>query len=132
MHTKPSDAGFSAVIQTPINADRKQLVTSYLVWLSTISARMSLQALVTRGLTEVELFDSLSGRTRFAHFCAVFNCILQLTRNIIPGRFVKPIFLDKCVTFCDPCLNYSQEISPEGVYQKINIFKLKFILELIF
>ena len=42
-----------------------------------MSARMSLPALAIIGWTVAELFDSLSGRTRFSHFCAVFNNILQ-------------------------------------------------------
>ena len=33
MQTKPSDVAFYAVFQTSINADRKQLMTSYPVWL---------------------------------------------------------------------------------------------------
>ena len=32
-------------------------------------------------LKVVELFDPLSARTRFAHFCAIFNYILQPTRS---------------------------------------------------
>ena len=32
-------------------------------------------------LNSAELFDSLAGRTRFAHFCAVFNCIVQPIRR---------------------------------------------------
>ena len=79
MQTKPLDAAFSAVFRTSINADRKQLVTSYPVWLEIMSTRMSLQALLILGKTVVEFYDSLSGWTCFAHFCAVFSCILQPT-----------------------------------------------------
>ena len=66
----------------------------------------------------VGLFDSLSGRTRFTHFCAVLNNIFQTTgssSDVIPGRFWRPIVLDKCVKFDDLSLNRSQEILPEAV-----------------
>ena len=31
--------------------------------------------------TVTELLDSLAGRTRFTHFCEVFNCILRQNGN---------------------------------------------------
>ena len=49
MQTKSSDAAYSAIFRTSINADRKQLVTSYPERLWIISARMCLQALVIIG-----------------------------------------------------------------------------------
>ena len=64
-----------------------------------------------------ELFHSLSGLNSFAHFCAVFNGILQLTgraSDVISSMAVRPIVLDKCVKFRDPSLNRSREIPPEA------------------
>ena len=50
-----------------------------------------------------ELFDLRPSLTRFTHFCAVFNCTLQLTGNIyddvIFGMFVGPIVHDKRAKF---------------------------------
>ena len=66
----------------------------------------------------VELFDSLSSQTRFAHFCAQFSGILQLpegTSNVISGWFVGPIVPEKGVKFGCPRLNHSREIPPEAV-----------------
>ena len=65
----------------------------------------------------VELFDS-SGQIHFAHFCAAFNNILQrpeAASDVISGRYVGPIVLDKCVKFRGPSLNCSREIPPEPV-----------------
>ena len=47
--TKRSDAAFSAVFRTSTNADWKPLVTSYPVWLWTMSSRIFLQALAILG-----------------------------------------------------------------------------------
>ena len=63
----------------------------------------------------VELLDSFSALTRFSHFCAVYNYILQLTgkaSDVISSRFVRLIVPVKCVKFRDPRLNRSQEIPP--------------------
>ena len=63
----------------------------------------------------VKLFDFLSGWTRFAHTCAVFNNILQPNGSSLCGKFVGPIVLDKYVKLRGPCLNRSREIQPEAV-----------------
>ena len=51
----------------------------------------------------VELFDSLSGRTRFAHFFAVFSCILykrpEGASDVISGRIVRHVVVEKCAKF---------------------------------
>ena len=59
----------------------------------------------------------MSGRTRFAHLCAVLSCILQPeeTSDVISGRFVRPIVLEKRVKMGHPRLNRSREIPPEAV-----------------
>ena len=70
----------------------------------------------------VELFDSLYGRTRFAHVGAVLYYILQPTEaasDIISGRLVRQIFRQTCVKFRDPCLSNSREIIPEACRLKI-------------
>ena len=75
---------------------------------------MSMQNnLVILSQTVTELFDSLAGRTRFTHFCAVLGCILQPSEAMF-GRFVRPIVPDKCVKFRDPCLNRCLEIPSEA------------------
>ena len=63
---------------------------------------MSMQALVIIGWTVVKLFDCLTGRIRFAHFCAVFNNIFsrpETASDVISCWFVEPIVLDKYVKF---------------------------------
>ena len=65
-----------------------------------------------------ELFDSLSGWTRFAHFCAVLNNIFSrpaAASDVICGRFVGPDVLGRRVKFHYPSLNRSREIVPEAV-----------------
>ena len=65
-----------------------------------------------------ELCESLLTAPIFTYFCIVFNGILQLPKaasDVISGRFVRPVVLDKCVKFLDPSLNRSQEISPAAV-----------------
>ena len=52
-----------------------------------------------------------SGRTRFTHFCTVFNCLLQPTgraSDVICGIFGRPTVPDKRLTFRDPRLNRSR------------------------
>ena len=59
-----------------------------------------------------------ASRTRFTHFCVVFNCILQLTGkavDVISSRFVEPIVRDPPVKFRDLRWNCSREIPPEAV-----------------
>ena len=78
---------------------------------------MSLQVLVILGETVIELFDSLSGLARFAYVYAVFKAfcsLLEAISDVISGKFVGPIVLDKCVKFRDPCLNRSRDIPPEA------------------
>ena len=51
----------------------------------------------------VELFHSLSARTHFAHFCVVFNNILQPTEaasDVIFDIFVWQIVLNKAMVTC--------------------------------
>ena len=53
-----------------------------------------------------------AGRARFAHFCAVLNCIFsrpEVASDIISGRFVSLAILDKYVKFRDPRLNFYPE-----------------------
>ena len=71
MQTKPSDAAFSAIFRTSINADKKQLEMSYLVRLYTNWARISQQALVIIGQSGriIRLFVTLDT------FCALL-CII--------------------------------------------------------
>ena len=49
----------------------------------------------------------------------MFNCILRSTgagSEVISERFVRPIVIDNCEHFHDPCLSYSRgEIPPEAV-----------------
>ena len=71
MSAMSSDSAFSAVFRTSINADRKQWVMSYPVGLYTMSARMSLQALVILGKTMVELFDSVRSDPLGALLCSI-------------------------------------------------------------
>ena len=71
---------------------------------------MSVQHLVNLSWTVAELFDSLAGQTRFVHhFCAVFNCILQLVTSN-PADLWGPVVPDNCVKFGDHRLNLSREI----------------------
>ena len=66
----------------------------------------------------VELFDSLSCLTHFAHFCQfliAFCSQLEAASDVISCRFVRLMFHDTCVKFHDPCLNRSWEIPPEAV-----------------
>ena len=77
-----------------------------------MSARMSLQAWVILGQTLGELFDSLSGRTRFAHsvqYLKTFCSRLEAAGDVISDVFVEPVVLDECVKFHDPSLNSSRE-----------------------
>ena len=68
-------------------------VTSYPVWLSTMSAWMSMQHVAGLCQKVAEVFDSLFGRTRFAHhFCAVLNCILQPKRYAYISNQCKKLF----------------------------------------
>ena len=65
-----------------------------------------------------ELFDSLSGRSRFADFMQYlvkFYSRPKAASDVISGKFVGPIVLDKYVKFHDPSLNYSREIPPDAV-----------------
>ena len=52
-------------------------------------------------------------RTRFVHFCAVFNNIFfsrpEAASDVISGTFLGPIVCDKCAQF------RSREIPPEAV-----------------
>ena len=67
------------------------------------------------GSTVAELFDSLSGRTRFAHFCAAFNNIWQPTgssrrRHLRPVCGAGPVVLGKRVKFHDPSLEVDDDV----------------------
>ena len=62
----------------------------------------------------VELFDSLSGRTRFAHFCAVFYSQPDADSYVMSGTFVRPIVLGKIVQLRVASLNRFREIPPEA------------------
>ena len=53
--------------------------------------------------------------------CGIFSRVLNFDKcrpeaasDVISGKFVRPIIIDKNVKFCDPCLNHSREISPEA------------------
>ena len=83
LQTKPSDTAFSAVFRTSVNVDRKQLSWWRHIWdgFRLCRDRCPCKLWWFLGWTVVELFHSLSGRTRFAHFCAVSNNILQPTRS---------------------------------------------------
>ena len=54
-------------------------------------------------------------------FYSLLQCLIafcsrpEAASDVMSGRFVRPIVLDKCVKFCDPCLNRSREIPPEAV-----------------
>ena len=66
----------------------------------------------------VELFDSLSARTRFAHFGAVFTTFCsqpEAASDVISGMFVGLIVLDKLLKFHGHSLSHSREIPPEAV-----------------
>ena len=81
------------------------------MWLKT---RLAVDSILNSG----RIIQLLTGRTRFTHFYAVFNCILQpivAASDLISGIFVGPIVPDKPVKFHDPCLNQSREIPPEAV-----------------
>ena len=61
---------------------------------------------------------TLSGQTRFATFVQyliAFCSRPEALSDVISSRFVRPIVLNKCLKFCDPCLNHFREIPPEAV-----------------
>ena len=65
-----------------------------------------------------ELFDCLSGRTRFTHFVQhviAFCSRPETAIEVISSTFVGPIVPDKRVKFRDPHLNRSVEIQPKAV-----------------
>ena len=70
---------------------------------------MSVQNLVILVYTLAKLLD-YGQPDLFYALCAIFICILQ------PTGFMGPIVHDKCIKFGDPCLNRSQEIPPEAVF----------------
>ena len=50
--------------------------------------------------------------------CAEFDNILQPTEaasDVISGKFVRPVVLDKLAKFHDPSFNISRAIQPEAV-----------------
>ena len=65
-----------------------------------------------------ELFDSLAGRTLFAHFCAALNCIFQPTSGV-NRRVSGPIVADKSVKIRHPRSDHSREIPPKAVRRDI-------------
>ena len=50
----------------------------------------------------------------FGCFSNFDKCRLEAADDLIFGRFMKPIVLEKCVKFRDPCLNCSWEIPTEA------------------
>ena len=69
-------------------------------------------------------------RTRFMHFCAVFNCIcsrLETASDAIYGTFVGLVAHDKGVKFREPSLNIYLEFPPEAVVGDIfySLFELR-------
>ena len=64
-----------------------------------------------------ELFDSLAGRTRFTHFCAVFNCVCSRSEApvLCTAKFVRPVSQTGAWNYRYPRLNRSQEIPPEAI-----------------
>ena len=62
----------------------------------------------------------LSGQTFFLHFVwywiAFFACNRpEAASDVVSGRFVRPVVLDKCVKFRDPSLNRGRKIPPKTV-----------------
>ena len=74
----------------------------------------------------VELFDSLSGQTRFAQYLVTFCSRLEVASDVISSRFVRPISLDECVKFPAPSLNHSLQIPPKAVGGGIFDFRCNF------
>ena len=63
-------------------------------------------------LNSGRILDSLAGRTRFTHFCAVYLIAFcsRLAAAIDVISSIRRI-CDKCVKFCDPRLNHSLSIN---------------------
>ena len=82
---------------------------------------MSLQALVICGETVASLvatlFDSFSGRIRFAQFLQyliTFCSRPEAACSVISGQCVVSVALGKPAKFHDPILNRSREMPPEA------------------
>ena len=59
-----------------------------------------------------------AGRIRFTHFVQyliAFCSRRETASDVLSGRFVGPIFSNKCVKFRYPRLNRYREIPPEAV-----------------
>ena len=72
------------------------------------------------GLNSDRILDSLAGRIRFTHhFCAEFIITfcsrLDTASEVVSGRSVGPIVIDKQEELRDPRLNLSREIPQESV-----------------
>ena len=63
-----------------------------------------------------QIVRPFAGRTRFTHFCAVFNYSLRPTDDMsgISGRFVRLTVPNEPVKFRDPRLNRSGDIRPKA------------------
>ena len=69
-------------------------------------------------LNSSRIIRLVAGRTRFTHFCAVFNCNFaaraEAAIDDISSSLVRLTFIDKRVKFCDFRLNRSGEIQPKA------------------
>ena len=76
---------------------------------------MNVQVLVISGRI-IRLFYLAGPVLRtFVQYLITFCSRTEAAGDVLSGRFVGPIVLDKPVKFCGPTLNRSREIPPEAV-----------------
>ena len=54
----------------------------------------------------------------FVQYLISFCSRLEAASDVVSSRFLWSIVPDKCVKFCDPCLNRSREMPPDAVEGK--------------
>ena len=55
------------------------------------------------------------GLRTFSQYLIAFWSRPEAANGVTSDKFVRPIVPDKCIKFCDPCLNRSREIPLEAV-----------------
>ena len=121
VQTKPSNAAFSAVFRTSINADQKQLVTSFRYgfrqcWRECPCKRWWFMD------KQWSNYSTLCPARPVLHtsvqYLIAFCNWLKGASDVISGRFVRQIVLEVCKISWF-CLNLSREIPPEAVGSSI-------------
>ena len=80
------------------------------------------------GSTVAEIFDCLSGRSRFAALIT-FCSRSEEADDVASGGFVRPFVFDKLVKFHDPGLNRYREIPPQsaagGIFRRFSPYNFR-------